>query len=87
MRRLELEKTHQGPVAQKPNKEDRAKTPKPIPFVDGKDDLDAYLQRFERFANTTKWDRNGWVTKLSALRSGQTLRSLLSPIRGSCYLL
>lgn len=31
-------------------REDRAKAPKLPSFVDGKGDLDAYLQRFERFA-------------------------------------
>ena len=35
-------------------REDRAKAPKLPSFVDGKDDLDAYLQRFERFAATAK---------------------------------
>ena len=42
-------------------------------FMDGKGDLDAYLQRFERFAITAKWDRIGWATKLSALLSGRAL--------------
>ena len=41
--------------------------------MDGKDDLDAYLQRFERFADTAKWHRTGWASKLSALLSGQAL--------------
>lgn len=49
-----MEQTHQGPAAQTPNKEERAKAPKLPSFVDGKDDLDAYLQRFERFATTAK---------------------------------
>ena len=73
MKRLELEQTHQGPGAQAPNKEDRVKAPKLPSFVDGKDDLDAYLQRFERFATTAKWDKAGWATKLSALLSGRAL--------------
>jgi len=55
MKRLELEQTHQGPGVQASNKEDKAKAPKLPSFVDGKDDLDAYLQRFERFATTAKW--------------------------------
>ena len=54
MRRLELEQAHQGPGAQVPNKEGRAKAPKLASFVDGKDDLDAYLQRSERFATIAK---------------------------------
>ena len=54
-------------------REDRAKTPKLPSFVDGKDDLDAYLQRFERFAATAKWEKTGWASKLSALLSGHAL--------------
>ena len=73
MKRLELEQTHQGPGAQATNKEDRAKAPKLPSFVDGKDDLDAYLQRFERFATTAKWEKAGWATKLSALLLGRAL--------------
>ena len=38
-------------------RDDRAKAPKLPSFVDGKDDLDAYLQRFERFAETAKWKK------------------------------
>ena len=41
--------------------------------MDGKDDLDAYLQRFERFAETAKWKKDGWASKLSALLSGRAL--------------
>ena len=54
-------------------RDDRAKAPKLPAFVDGKDDLDAYLQRFERFADTAKWHRTGWASKLSALLSGRAL--------------
>ena len=54
-------------------REDRAKAPKLPSFVDGKDDLDAYLQRFERFATTAKWENTGWASKLSALLSGRAL--------------
>ncbi|CAH3160586.1 unnamed protein product [Porites lobata] len=54
-------------------REDRAKAPKLPSFVDGKDDLDAYLQRFERFATTVKWEKTGWASKLSALLSGRAL--------------
>ena len=54
-------------------REDRAKAPKLPSFVDGKDDLDAYLQRFERFPETAKWKKDGWASKLSALLSGRAL--------------
>ena len=54
-------------------REDRAKAPKLPSFVDNKDDLDAYLQRFERFAETAKWKKDGWASKLSALLTGRAL--------------
>ena len=66
--RLAVENADGGPVV----REDRAKAPK-LPFVDGKDDLDAYLQRFERFAETAKWKKDGWASKLSALLSRRAL--------------
>ena len=40
-------------------RDNRAKAPKLSSFVDGKEDLDAYLQRFERFAETAKWKKDG----------------------------
>ena len=72
---LELARLAQGRnVAERAElREDRAKTPKLPSFVDGKDDLDAYLQRFERFATTAKWEKTGWASKLSALLSGRAL--------------
>ena len=51
----------------------RAKAPKLPSFADSKDDLDAYLQRFERFADTAKWQKTGWASKLSALLAGRGL--------------
>ena len=68
---LELARLGQGRnVAERAElREDRAKAPKLPSFVDGKDDLDACLQRFERFATTT----TGWASKLSPLLSGRTL--------------
>ena len=50
-----------------------AKTPKLPPFVEGKDEIDSYLLRFERFAETNKWSKDGWASKLSALLSGKAL--------------
>ena len=47
-------------------REDRAKAPKLPSVVGGKDDLDAYLQRLERFATTAKWEKTGWASKRSA---------------------
>ena len=66
--KLELVRLGQGNRDERMGfREDRAKAPKLPSFVDGKDDLDAYLQRFERFADTAKWNKTGWASKLSAL--------------------
>ena len=62
-----------GRTTERGDREDRTKAPKLPSFVDGKDDLDAYLQRFERFAETAKWKKDGWASKLSALLSGRAL--------------
>ena len=59
---LELARLRQRNMDDRPHdREDRAKAPKLPSFVDGKDDLDAYLQRFERFAETAKWNKIGWA--------------------------
>ena len=71
---LELARLGQGNLDDRPrDREHQAKAPKLPSFVDGKDDLDAYLQRFERFAETAKWNKIGWASKLSALLSGRAL--------------
>ena len=48
-------------------------TPKLPAFVDHKDDLDSYLNRFERFARSNKWEKTVWATSLSALLTGRAL--------------
>ena len=71
---LELARLGQGNLGDHPrDREDRAKAPKLPLFVDGNDDLDTYLQRFKRFAETAKWKKDGWASKLSALFSGRAI--------------
>jgi len=57
------------------SKEDKisAKMPKLPNFDEGKDDIDSYLQRFERFATSMKWGKNTWATTLSAYLKGTAL--------------
>ena len=43
-------------------------------FIDGEDEMDAYLRRFERFAETNKWDKSTWASYLSALLTGNALK-------------
>ena len=66
---------NQGPV------ENVVRTP-PLPsFVDGKDNLDEYLLRFERYADVVKWNRSAWATQLSPLLTGKAVEvcNRLSP--------
>ena len=42
-------------------------------FVGGKDNLDSYLLRFERYATVAGWERSDWATRLSPLLSGRVL--------------
>ena len=48
----------------------RPKLPK---FEEAKDDMDAYIERFERFATTQKWDKSTWAVSLSSLLTGKGL--------------
>ena len=66
MWRSEMEQTNQGLGAQAHFREDRAKAHKLPSFVEGKDDLDAYLS--SDFATTAKWEKVGWVTELSEVK-------------------
>ena len=52
-------------------------------FVDGKDDLDSWLLRFERFANTSGWLKENWCTSLSALLTGRALEDFV-PRKNHC---
>ena len=50
-----------------------SKIPKIPAFSDDKDLIDSYLQRFERFAEINKWEREEWAVYLSALLTGKAL--------------
>ena len=69
----ELELQGANTEAGSPGNKSAAKLPKLPAFVDGKDDLDSYLQRFERFARSNNWDESTWSTSLSALLTGKAL--------------
>ena len=51
----------------------RTKAPVFLGFVDGKDNLDSYLLRFERYATVVGWERSDWAIRLSPLLSGRAL--------------
>ena len=49
------------------------RSPKLPAFVCGKDNLDVYLHRFERYAKAQSWPKHVWATNLSALLTGKAL--------------
>ena len=74
MKRLELEATRSSHDVNPPSTGiSGAKMPKLPCFIDGKDAIDSYLLRFERFARQQRWDESQWATCLSALLTGRAL--------------
>ena len=51
----------------------KAKAPKIPAFNEGKDEMDSYLLRFERYATAQKWEPDTWATGLSGLLQGKAL--------------
>ena len=54
-----------------------AQLPELPAFVDGRDDLDNYLLRFEKYATVAGWEKEAWATQLSLLLSGRALEVYL----------
>ena len=43
-------------------------------FHEKKDDMDAYLERYERFATSQEWDEGDWAVSVSPLLRGKGLQ-------------
>jgi hypothetical protein len=41
-------------------------------FEESKDDIDAYIERFERFSISQGWKEDTWAISLSSLLTGKT---------------
>ncbi|XP_019632638.1 PREDICTED: uncharacterized protein LOC109476193 [Branchiostoma belcheri] len=72
MKKLEVEMAAVGPPT---GGQAVAKVPRLPSFVDEKDDLDAYLLRFERFATSSQWAEDKWAAHLSALLTEEGFRA------------
>ena len=59
------------------------KTPGSPYFVDGKDNLDSNLLRFERYATIAGWQQEAWAVRLSPLLTGKAL-NVYSTIQRGC---
>ena len=69
----ELEKLEAQKALTQPRKTIMAKSPRIPAFNEGKDEMDSYLLRFERYATAQKWEADTWATELSALLQGKAL--------------
>ena len=55
-------------------KESKGPKPPKLPYFNElHDDMDAYIQRFERYATAQKWSKEQWAVNLSALLKGKAL--------------
>ena len=72
MKRLELSVATPGTI-QEPRSDQSARAPKLPAFNENTDKMDAYLERFERFAKNNKWQEDVWATRRSALLTGKSL--------------
>ena len=69
----ELEKLEAQKALTQPRETIKAKSPRIPAFNEGKDEMDSYLLRFERYATAQKWEPDTWATGLSALLQGRAL--------------
>ena len=74
-RQVELEKVkvHAAEIGKDVSVKHLSKGPKLPHFEDSKDDMDAYLNRFERFAESAGWPQKDWAVSLIALLKGKSL--------------
>ena len=69
----ELERLEAQKALTQPRETIKAKAPKIPAFNEGKDEMDSYLLRFERYATAQKWEPDTWATGLSVLLQGKAL--------------
>ena len=69
----EMRELHLAHVKDESPSVHKTKPPKLPPFDERKDNMDSYLNRFERYANNVKWQREEWACTLSALLTGKAL--------------
>ena len=68
-----LSQSQNGEQLNQGSAENIVRTPLLPFFVDGKDYLDEYLLRFEKYANVAKWNRSTWATQLISLLTGKAV--------------
>ncbi|KAL7643795.1 UNVERIFIED_CONTAM: hypothetical protein RMT77_005801 [Armadillidium vulgare] len=72
LKMLESQNNNNGNMSSETNSF-TTKAPKLPPFSDNVDEIDCYLERFERISEINCWARNDWASHLSALLTGSAL--------------
>ncbi|KAJ8017665.1 hypothetical protein HOLleu_44761 [Holothuria leucospilota] len=67
-----LEHSHPSEETHEAGARPKIRAPK-LPVFDDNDNLDAYLQRYERYATAQGWSKKDWGINLSALLKGKAL--------------
>ena len=57
------------------NERNNFKTPKLPSFVEGKDEIDNFIQRFERYVLANGWAEENWAISFGALLTGKALET------------
>ena len=57
------------------NERNNSKTPKLPSFVEGKDEINNFIQRFERYARANGWAEENCSISLGALLTGKALEA------------
>ena len=85
MRRLS--QSQNGEQLNQESVENIVRTPLLPSFVNGKDNLNEYFLRFERYASVAKWNRSTWATLLTPLLTGKAIEvyNRLSPEEAMGY--
>ncbi|KAK7105052.1 hypothetical protein V1264_019673 [Littorina saxatilis] len=70
---VRVQNKHEAPRQRDNQQQMLHRAPKLPAFADGKDQIDCYLARFERFAESARWQRDEWAIQLSAHLTGAAL--------------
>ncbi|KAK7087217.1 hypothetical protein V1264_021293 [Littorina saxatilis] len=70
---VRIQNEHEAPHQRDNQQQMLHRAPKLPAFADGKDQIDCYLARFERFAESARWQRDDWAIQLSAHLTGAAL--------------
>ena len=71
---LQMEMVKQKQIVERSNNMNFTADMPTLPVFDDKqDNIDSYMDRFERFATVMKWKKSEWATILSCLLTGKSL--------------